>query len=70
MALQQVVFLLVGAFLTGIGATIIVLANVGRNETDPNLARDRLEGCLTFVFGTLPALLGVAFMLVAAVVPG
>ncbi len=67
MDLLQVLCFFLGAFLAGVGATILVLANASKRQCENDPCRDRVEGCLTFVFGALPTLMGCIFLIGAAV---
>lgn len=55
-----------GALLLGGGLTVLVLAKLGARRAHDDLTGSQVEGCLTFLLGTMPALLGCVFLLVAA----
>jgi hypothetical protein len=58
--------LFLGAFLSGVGLTILLLARLGKDSDFSDPVRDRVEGCLTFVFGGMPILLGLLLLVGAA----
>jgi hypothetical protein len=56
---------LAGALLIGGGLTILVLAKLGARRPHDGLTDTRVEGCLTFLLGAIPALLGCVFLLLS-----
>lgn len=67
MTLGRWLCVVAGALLIGGGLTILLLAKLGGHGPDDDPTSGQVEGCLTFLLGTMPALLGCVFLLVAAI---